>query len=153
MLQPRTKDLASMGTTQCPLSPFFGLGDVQDTCRTSTLLSALPQCPAASGMPKTCYSGLHERTVDCPLSTPCGLGSVTSLSQTPIQGCVESLRQSYASACPEYQNSGQTRVFSHSLYCPMPAALHSVSLLFPIICFSWLIKAGKGLAQRLLHMW
>ena len=57
------------------------------------------------------------------MSTPAGW--VCSFPQPDIQpGRMESILQSSVSTGPEHQNSGGTRVFSHSLYSPIPTALH-----------------------------
>ena len=78
------------------------------------MFSALPRCPAVSGMPKT--DNLLPRDASCPLTA--SWDSVASHNQTPTLGQVKSVRQSPTSAQPENQNAGGTWVSSLSLYFP-----------------------------------
>jgi hypothetical protein len=107
---PVLSSLWPWGWPSCPWSPL--------------LFSALPRCPAVSGMPET--DNLVPKTAPCP--PPAEL--VSSHSQAPTHGPpthVEIVRQSSASACPEHQNSGRMQVFSHSLFphthCPTTEVL------------------------------
>ena len=91
----------------CPLLPL------------SPLSSALPWCPAVSGMPKT--ENLFPRTAPCP--HPSKLGSMASHSQTPTQGHVKSEWQSFR-ICPHraqepWQDAGffPLSLFPHA-HCP-----------------------------------
>jgi hypothetical protein len=63
-------------------------------------------------------------TAPCP---PPRAGSVASYSQTPTQDVWKACNSPPVSACPEHQNCGGTRVFSHSLYFPMPTTPHLVA--------------------------
>ena len=62
----------------------------------------------------------------CPLSTPWGLGSMTSHSQTTIWGRVESMGQSSVSAHPEHRNSGRTWISS------TPFKRGELNVVFPV---------------------
>ena len=78
----------------CPLLP-LAPGLTELPLRTPILFSALPRCPVESGMPKA--ENLVPRTVPGP--PPTKLSSMASYSQTPTQGCVESMHQTFL-VCP-----------------------------------------------------
>jgi hypothetical protein len=107
-----------MGTTQRPpISP-------------CPLLPLAPGLMSRSWGPHFVLSSSEVSSLGCwrlgtwclglPCPPPAELESVASHSHTPTWGCVESMRQSSASACPEHRNSGGIRVLSHSLFPPHP---------------------------------
>ena len=95
------------GTALHPLSPCFSLPfsprDDRAAPGAPILFSALPRCPAVSGMPETenllSLASARPRDLGLPLfhpppPPPARWGSVASHSQTPTRGHVESMWQS-----------------------------------------------------------
>jgi hypothetical protein len=127
-LQPWTgpRTLTHVGTTQhLPLSlpsPPFGPRADWAAPRAPILFSALPWYPVVSGMPKA--ENLVPRTAPCP--PPAELGPVASHNQTPTQGSVESVGQSFHVRPPRALELWQDEGFPQlPLFTPRPRPMPS----------------------------
>jgi hypothetical protein len=117
-------------TTQCPSSlptPTFGSRPYQASwaaTRAHILFSALLWCPVVSGIPEA--ENLVPRTALCPL--PAELGSSGFPHQTPIQGHMKNVQQSFCIHPPRapvlWQDVGFLPLpyFSHT-HCPIGNSL------------------------------
>ena len=122
MLQPwtRPRTLSLVGTTQClPLSlpsPPFSLGADGAAPGVPFLFSAIPWCPAVSGMSEA--ENLVPRSAHCPPHTK--LGSGASHSQTTTRGHVESMQQSFRICRPR-----APELWWDAGFLPLPLSPHA----------------------------